>query len=428
MYRPEIRLLQERFERRNKKDESTRRVRTDRSLDSGLPQSIQTDSAHSSMIKEVSTSNSFSVEKVDSKGEERTAARLIPCEIDEGIVSMSMNVVLSCPPADNKSLSDVDEGEEEDGDLIAEDFRPIVEPQEPFYDDSANFTNGQSTAHYFAITEDARYFLASAFPFLVAKDDEGDTPLHTAIIHNKPKVLSEIMDALGWYLPACVNMRNKLGQTPLHLAATLKQSYVVRALMDGGAQVDLEDWRGNTPLHLACRQADVRSLVEMLKPIPEPGMTKSCLPFEKDDLSKRNFDGFAPIHLAVLSQSAECVRCLCIAGANVDIEDGKSGRRAIHHAVELDNLLLITTLIYDCNADVDAVSFDGATALHSAAGRGLRATTALLVASGADVAVRNYEGDSPFDIAIGEEIHCLCKPINQEMRRVVSGMSEMDIV
>ena len=30
--------------------------------------------------------------------------------------------------------------------------------------------------------------------------------------------------------------------------------------------------------------------------------------------------GFAPIHLAVLSQSADCVHSLCIAGADVDVE------------------------------------------------------------------------------------------------------------
>lgn len=46
-------------------------------------------------------------------------------------------------------------------------------------------------------------------------------------------------------------------QTPLHLAVITHQTYIVRKLIEGGADVNLMDRHGQTALHLACQDGDV---------------------------------------------------------------------------------------------------------------------------------------------------------------------------
>lgn len=50
---------------------------------------------------------------------------------------------------------------------------------------------------------------------------------------------------------------NLLFQTPLHLAVITHQIYLVKKLIEGGADVNLMDRHGQTALHLACQDGDV---------------------------------------------------------------------------------------------------------------------------------------------------------------------------
>ena len=73
-------------------------------------------------------------------------------------------------------------------------------------------------------------------------------------------------------------------------------------------------------------------------------------------------------------------------------------------------LLLILPFVPDFqgNCDVDASSFDGNTALHLAAGYGLKGQTALLVAAGADTSLQNSDEETAFDLANVAEVSICC--------------------
>ena len=58
--------------------------------------------------------------------------------------------------------------------------------------------------------------------------------------------------------------------------------------------------------------------------------------------------GFSALHLAVLGGHLSCIKLLMNIGrANVNLADGRSGKTALHHAVETDNLAIVGHLILE---------------------------------------------------------------------------------
>lgn len=57
---------------------------------------------------------------------------------------------------------------------------------------------------------------------------------------------------------------------------------------------------------------------------------------------------------------------------------------------------------------MDAVTYDGNSPLHIAAGRGLRGQTALLVAAGANTSLENSEEEIASDLANVAEVRSVC--------------------
>lgn len=49
-------------------------------------------------------------------------------------------------------------------------------------------------------------------------------------------------------------------QTPLHIAVHTNEPAIVKDLVSRGAQLDLVDRHGNTPIHVACRKGLVKVL------------------------------------------------------------------------------------------------------------------------------------------------------------------------
>ncbi|KAL0028569.1 hypothetical protein WJX79_002655 [Trebouxia sp. C0005] len=88
--------------------------------------------------------------------------------------------------------------------------------------------------------------LLSAGADLEAVDDEGLTPLHTAVKHRHPDLV-EILLSYG----ARVNATNHKGQSPLHLAASRESAEILRLLLSYGADPNAVDTSGQTALHQA---------------------------------------------------------------------------------------------------------------------------------------------------------------------------------
>lgn len=67
--------------------------------------------------------------------------------------------------------------------------------------------------------------------------------------------------------------------------------------------------------------------------------------------------------------------------------------------MEDNNLLMLACLLFQGKANPNAMSYNGSTPLHIAAGLKLHPIIATLVAIGADASVTNLEGDTAFNMS-----------------------------
>ncbi|XP_003458836.2 B-cell lymphoma 3 protein homolog [Oreochromis niloticus] len=223
------------------------------------------------------------------------------------------------------------------------------------------------------------------------QDEDGDTALHIAVVQGELAMVYKLIQFLV-LAHKDVDIYNNLRQTPLHLAVITKQANMVEALLKAGADPAALDRNGQTALHLCC-EYDQRDCLSVLLSMPS---SATCLEI-------RNFEGFSPLHLAVLQGRKDLARMLLDAGADINAMDIKSGQSPLMHAVESNNADMVHFLIEN-RCDVNSQSYSGNTALHSACGRGQVETVRLLLKSGADSSLKNYHNDTPVMVAKNKKI------------------------
>ncbi|KAK2500288.1 hypothetical protein MC885_017586, partial [Smutsia gigantea] len=279
----------------------------------------------------------------------------------------------------------------------------------------------------YGVTADARALLAGQRHLLTAQDENGDTPLHLAIIHGQTSVIEQIVHVIYYAQHlGVVNLTNHLHQTPLHLAVITGQTSVVSFLLQVGADPALLDRHGDSAVHLALRAG--AGAPDLLRALLQSGV-----PTMPQLLHMPDFEGLYPVHLAVRARSPECLDLLVENGAEVEAAERQGGRTALHLATEMEELGLVTHLVtkvglgivegvglrvaegpkmvkmqgegqpvgWCCNqplpctpqlhANVNARTFAGNTPLHLAAGLGSPTLTRLLLKAGADIHAENEE-------------------------------------
>ncbi|OXB65408.1 hypothetical protein ASZ78_005035 [Callipepla squamata] len=222
--------------------------------------------------------------------------------------------------------------------------------------------------------------------------EDGDTLVHLAIIHCVPDVALCFIAQLPREL---LEIQNDLFQTPLHLAVYLEQPSVVQALIHKGVNPGLQDRNGNTPLHLACEQQRLCCAQQLLRGTAEP-------PGHLQDLQLQNWQGLACLHISTLKGNIQMMSLLLQSGANIDVQEGTSGKTPLHMAVECHNRSAVQFLLHN-GAYVDAQMYNGCTPLHLAVGRKDAAIAAILSHSGADTLLRNMEDETAQDLADGND-------------------------
>ncbi|XP_043218026.1 ankyrin-3-like isoform X1 [Amphibalanus amphitrite] len=153
-----------------------------------------------------------------------------------------------------------------------------------------------------------------------------------------------------------VNTKNRHGETPLHVVTGAE---CARILLERGAQLDAVDKLGNTPIHLAARYQRVEVLAALLDWGPDYSL-----------LDKKNLEGYTALHLVVIHQPVSdphrrALQLLIENSVDVNVADDTGGRSALFHAVLRGDELSVRELVEN-NAAVNMADFSETTPLQAA--------------------------------------------------------------
>jgi ankyrin repeat protein len=142
------------------------------------------------------------------------------------------------------------------------------------------------------------------------QDRGGRSPIHLAVAMKSEELLRFLANR-GMSL----NRRDASGSTPVH-AAVAVNSDLLGVLLELGADASIQNGNGDTPLHVACRQAKLMTV----KTLVQHGL----------DVNARNRDGQTSLHASAAGSSPDqmnVVRFLLDSGADLAIRD-KAGNTA----------------------------------------------------------------------------------------------------
>ena len=174
------------------------------------------------------------------------------------------------------------------------------------------------------------------------------------------------------------------GASRLHRVAATKTEHQVRDLINQGADPNLRNWRGETPLH----RAAIRN--------PDLDVSRALIA-ARADVNAKDESGATPLHRAVPHVSPGRGNLLIEAGADVNAQD-KAGATPLHYAAESGREEMIGRLI-ESGASLNTRDKDGATPLHTAVEKGWSEGTKTLLNHGADPNAPDNEGRTPLHLA-----------------------------
>lgn len=274
--------------------------------------------------------------------------------------------------------------------------------------------DGAAALHQAAVNGHAGvvFMLLDYGPNPEAGGEHGRSPLYMAARQGHVEVV-KVLQTFGG---ANVNFRDNYGWTPLHAAASRDHEEVARHLIESGAEIDPQDNAlGLTPLHCATEQghiATARLLVGKGASVDVPNASGST-PFytaayygyldvvrmlleHGADLTTTSSEGYTPLHTAAGFNYAQMIKILLEHGADIEAKNG-SGVTPLHVASHWGHAGAVRALL-KADADTEAAGPD-VTSLVLAIWEGHEEAVGLLLEHGADVHVRDSEGQQPLHIA-----------------------------
>ena len=145
-----------------------------------------------------------------------------------------------------------------------------------------------------------------------------------------------------------VNASDFQGATALMIASNSGFSYLVEILLKNGADVNKEDLRGNTALHIACEQSGTIKTINILL---DNGA----------DINKRNRNGNTALHKTCCNNLEESTNLLIKRGADISILD-QQANNVIHIACIYESVDVMPILL-EQNIDINTKNNAGKTPL-----------------------------------------------------------------
>ncbi|KAM4608028.1 histone-lysine N-methyltransferase EHMT1-like isoform 1-T1 [Polymixia lowei] len=203
------------------------------------------------------------------------------------------------------------------------------------------------------------------------------TPLHVAASEGHQEICHMLVQA-----GANLDMFDEEQRTPLMAACENNHLDTVKYLIRAGAAISHKDIKGSTCLHLAAKLGYYDILHHL---VSKASKYINC----QDD------GGWTPVTWAIEYKHKELVHLLLARGADVNIRD-KEENVCLHWAA-LSGSDDVAQALLEARCDLHAVNIHGDSPLHVAARENQLECLMLLLSRGADVNLRNREGETALD-------------------------------
>lgn len=221
-----------------------------------------------------------------------------------------------------------------------------------------------------------------------ATDEHGRTALHYAAMIGREDIV-KILVTRG----AEINLKNDYGITPLTEAidgaypieAGTNHDQVIKLLVANGADVNAKGEFDMTALHWAAHTGQ-SDFVEKL-------IAKGA------EINAKNMEGWTPLQEACYDGNLDIAKLLIVNGGNINSKD-ELDLTPLHRATLFGHKEIVKLLVVN-GADIHSLDKDSETPLHLAAQHGQKAMVEFLIAKGADVNAKNRYGVTPLGLAVG---------------------------
>lgn len=267
----------------------------------------------------------------------------------------------------------------------------------------AKTKDGKTPLHMAVEFNDLRYVintLIDAGADILAQDENGWTPLQYARKYGKSGIILISLNKTRKQQTTNTKVQGKGHTTPLHYAAESENPELVTRMIKAGADTEVRNRLGETPLHIAATQVKHNKSLGVLTALIQGGAYREA----------RDNNNRTPLHRAAYyqccnvqnSKTPEVVTILIQAGADTEARD-KSGQTPLHIAVgDIRNLGVVTALIKG-GANTEAQNNEGLTPLQTVIKyRSIRNRLEVLTAlikGGADLEVRDKFERTPLQLA-----------------------------
>ncbi|XP_014235580.1 ankyrin-3-like [Trichogramma pretiosum] len=233
---------------------------------------------------------------------------------------------------------------------------------------------------------------------------EGLTPLHVICMgfqnDDKLEMLFEICEERNQLVQ--IDAQDNLGNTPLHLALCYGKHWAAELLLRKGANPNLADVEGYTPLHVICKRDDL----DYYKNVDLAELIFFKINKKKHRLVRVNAQdklGHTPLYLALDNGYEKLAKFLLRKGANPNIAN-EDGSTPLHIICKKDNNDDLMDAFFEISDEkhqlvrIDARDNLGRTPLQWAVARFLPNTVEVLLNRGADLSKFAFPTESPYDV------------------------------
>jgi ankyrin repeat protein len=178
---------------------------------------------------------------------------------------------------------------------------------------------------------------------------------------------------------ANVNIQDENGLSPMHFAAANGNIEMVNSLLKKGADINIKDNQDRSPMHLAASNGKT-DMVWLLAD-------------NKAKIDQVDKSGATPLHSSAKNGHKDIVEFLASNGANVNIQDNQK-TSPMHFAASSGNINMINSLLQK-GADINIQDGNGQSPMHFAASNGKTDMVKFFLDKGVDINIQDGNGLSP---------------------------------